>query len=61
MLEAKEQAQKEAQINFALGLFILFFGLVTIAAMFFSNTIIGRNTCLVAGLVLGTIGGGMCE
>ncbi len=60
MTEIHEDIQKAAQINFALGLFILFFGLVTIVAMFFSDTTIGRNTSLICGLVLSTIGGGMC-
>lgn len=55
-----EQIEKSAQINFALGFFILFFGIVTMIAMFFSGTHTGRNTNLVAGLVLFFIGSGMC-
>jgi len=50
---------KNAQINNALGLFILFFGIVVIVAMVFTETRIQRMTDLVAGLILSVIGGGM--
>ena len=50
---------KNAQINKALGLFILFFGIVVIVAMVFTNTRIQQMTDLVAGLILCAIGGGM--
>ena len=50
---------KNAQFNRALGVFILFFGIVVIVAMVFTNTRIQLITDLVAGLVLSVIGGGM--
>ncbi len=55
-----KNSTKAAQINFALGVFVLFFGLVTIVGMFFSTSEIGSRTSLVAGLVLSLIGAGMC-
>ncbi len=50
---------KTAQINNALGVFILFFGAVVIFAMLFADTFVQQMTDLVAGLVLCGIGGGM--
>ena len=50
---------KTAQINNALGVFILFFGTIVIIAMFFTNTFVQMMTDLAAGLVLCSIGGGM--
>lgn len=50
---------KTAQINNALGVFILFFGLVVIFAMLFTETFVQQMTDLAAGLVLCLIGGGM--
>ncbi len=60
-MEPKEKSEKlkNAQINRALGLFILFFGIVVIVAMVFTNTRIQLLTDLIAGLVLSAIGGGM--
>jgi len=60
-MEPKEKSEKlkNAQINRALGLFILFFGVVVIIAMVFTNTRIQLLTDLIAGLVLSSIGGGM--
>lgn len=55
----KLQKIKDSEINKALGLFILFFGLVIIGATFFTNTFIGQMTNLVAGIVLLLIGAGM--
>ncbi len=55
----KLQKIKDAEINKALGLFILFFGIVIIFATFFTTTFIGQMTNLVAGIVLSAIGGGM--
>jgi len=55
----KEGKLKNAQINRALGVFILFFGMVVIVAMVFTNTRIQLITDLIAGLVLSAIGGGM--
>lgn len=50
---------KTAQINRALGLFILFFGIIVIIAMVFTDTFVQMMTDLAAGLVLCLIGGGM--
>ena len=60
-MDTKEKTEKlkNAQINRALGVFILFFGLVVIFAMIFTNTRIQLLTDLIAGLVLSAIGGGM--
>jgi len=60
-MDTKEKSEKlkNAQINRALGIFILFFGLVVIVAMAFTDTRIQMITDLIAGLVLSAIGGGM--
>ena len=60
-MDTKEKSAKlkNAQINRALGVFILFFGLVVIVAMVFTETRVQMITDLIAGLVLCTIGGGM--
>ncbi len=55
----KKEKLKNAQINNALGVFILFFGIVVIVAMGFTDTRIQMITDLIAGLVLSAIGGGM--
>ena len=55
----KMQKVKNAEINKALGFFILFFGLVIIIATFFTTTFIGQVTNLAAGIVLSAIGAGM--
>jgi len=55
----KQGKLRAAQINNALGLFILFFGIVVISAMFFTDTFIGQMTNLVAGVLLSAIGLGM--
>lgn len=53
--EATQKAQM-AQINRALGIFLLFFSAVIIVAVFFTDTFVGKMTNLVAGLILGIIG-----
>lgn len=60
-MDTKEKSAKlkNAQINRALGVFILFFGLVVIFAMVFTDTRVQMITDLIAGLVLCAIGGGM--
>ena len=60
-MDTKEKSAKlkNAQINRALGVFILFFGLVVIVAMAFTDTRVQMITDLIAGLVLSAIGGGM--
>ena len=50
---------KAAQINNALGFFILSFGIIILFAMIFTETFIEHMTDMVAGLLLMTIGGGM--
>jgi Flp pilus assembly protein TadB len=54
----KEELQKAqmAQINKALAVFLLFFGAVIIAAVFFTETVVGKMTNLTAGIILGLIG-----
>ena len=54
----KEEAQKAqmAQINRALGVFLLFFGAVILAAVFFTESFVGKMTNLTAGLILVFIG-----
>jgi small neutral amino acid transporter SnatA (MarC family) len=57
-IENKEK-DKSARINRALGIFILYFGLIVIGAMYFTNTRIEMYTDLAAGLLLSFIGIGM--
>ena len=47
------------QINRALGAFLLFFALVVLVSIFFTDTGIGKLTNLGAGVVIGGIGGVM--
>jgi hypothetical protein len=49
----------DAQINMALGIFLVFFGLVVLASIFFTETGIGKLTNLGAGAVIGGIGAAM--
>ena len=58
-LSQKERELRQARINGALGIFLLFFGAVTLIAMAFTQTLVGRLTNLVAGAILGLIGGAM--
>jgi hypothetical protein len=46
----------DAQINNALGAFLVFFGVVVLVSIFFTDTGIGRLTNLGAGAVIGGIG-----
>ena len=57
----KEETQRAhsaqmAQINRALGVFLLFFGAVVIASLLFTETFVGKMTNLAAGLILAFIG-----
>jgi hypothetical protein len=54
----KEDIQKAqmAQINRALAVFLLFFSAVILVAVFFTDTLVGKMTNLIAGLILGLIG-----
>jgi len=53
------KALHDFQINKALGAFLLSFAAVVLAAIFFTDTGIGKLTNLGAGVVIGTIGGAM--
>jgi len=55
----KKNKIKSAQINNALGVFILGFGIVVLIGMFYSDNFLHEMTDMVAGLVLSGIGGGM--
>jgi putative Mn2+ efflux pump MntP len=55
----KAENIKSAKINNVLGLFILFFGVVILISIFFTETFIGQMTNLVAGIILALIGAGM--
>ena len=59
-MDIKERAKlKSMQINNALGLFILFFGVVVVIAIPFSDNTFDKITNLVAGVILVVIGLGM--
>jgi hypothetical protein len=49
----------DVQINMALGAFLVFFGLVVLVSIFFTDTGIGKLTNLGAGAVIGGIGAAM--
>ena len=50
---------KAAQINNALGVFIMVFGCIVLFAMIYTETFVEHMTDMVAGLILISIGGGM--
>ncbi|KAA3655771.1 MAG: hypothetical protein DWQ10_16915 [Calditrichaeota bacterium] len=58
-MEEHAEKIKNAQINNVLGLFVLFFGIVVLIAVVFTDTTIGKQTNTVAGLILSGIGVGM--
>ena len=59
-MDIKDKAKlKSMQINNALGLFILFFGVVVVIAIPFSDNFFDKMTNLVAGVILVIIGLGM--
>ncbi|MCJ7673986.1 MAG: hypothetical protein MUO33_02415 [Sedimentisphaerales bacterium] len=49
------QKLQQAQINRALGIFMLAFSLIVIISIFFTETFIGKMTNLVAGLIMASI------
>lgn len=49
------QKLQQAQINRALGIFMLAFSLIVIISIFFTETFIGKMTNLVAGLIMALI------
>jgi hypothetical protein len=56
MTEQNDQHIQMGKINRALGLFLLCFAGVILIAVFFTDTLIGKMTNLVAGLILVGIG-----
>jgi len=50
---------QDAQIHMALGVFLVFFGLVVLVSILFTQTGIGKLTNLGAGAVIGGIGAAM--
>jgi len=46
---------QDAQINRALGLFLLFFACVVLVSVFFTPTLVGKLTNLAAGAIIGLI------
>jgi len=49
----------DSQINKALGVFLVFFALVVLVSILFTDTGIGKLTNLGAGAIIGGIGGAM--
>jgi len=49
------QKLQQAQINRALGIFMLAFSLIVIISIFFTETFVGKMTNLVAGLIMALI------
>ncbi len=49
----------DIQINMSLGVFLVFFGVVVLVSIFFTDTGIGKLTNLGAGVVIGGIGAAM--
>lgn len=58
-IDPKQRRSQEARINNALGLFLLFFAVVILISIFFTRTLVGRLTNLVAAGLIGLIGGAM--
>jgi hypothetical protein len=56
MTEQNGEHIQIGKINKALGLFLLCFAGVVLIAVFFTDTLIGKMTNLVAGLILAGIG-----
>lgn len=57
--DATRQEHYEAQINRALGVFLLFFTAVILVSIFFTDTTIGKLTNLAAAAIIGLVGGVM--
>ena len=58
-LSENQKNYKSAQINNALGVFLLVFGVIVMVAVPFSDNFVDKMTNLVAGLIVAGIGGGM--
>ncbi|MBN2129049.1 MAG: hypothetical protein JW741_06105 [Sedimentisphaerales bacterium] len=52
-----QQELQEAQINRALGVFLLFFAAIVCVSIFFTDTTVGKLTNLAAGGIIGLVGG----
>lgn len=57
--DKRQAGMQEAQINRALGVFMLFFAAIILVSIFFTDTTIGKLTNLGAGGIIGLIGGVM--
>jgi hypothetical protein len=55
--EASRRELQEAQINRALGVFLLFFAAIVCVSIFFTDTTVGKLTNLAAGGIIGSVGG----
>jgi len=55
--DESQQKLQTAQINRALGVFLLFFAAIIGMSIFFTNTTVGKLTNLAAGGIIGLIGG----
>ena len=55
--DGPQQELQEAQINRALGVFLLFFTGIILVSIFFTDTTIGKLTNLAAGGIIGLVGG----
>ena len=56
---APQRELQEAQINRALGVFLLFFTAIILVSIFFTDTTIGKLTNLAAAAIIGLVGGVM--
>ena len=57
--DTQQTGMQEAQINRALGVFMLCFAVIILVAICFTETTIGKLTNLGAGGIIGLIGGVM--
>jgi len=56
MKQNDDQKNSASQINRALGLFLLCFGVIVLFALFYTETFAGKMTNLAAGLIFVAIG-----
>jgi len=57
--EASRRELQEAQINRALGVFLLFFAAIVCVSILFTDTTVGKLTNLAAGGIIGLVGGAL--
>lgn len=55
--DESRQKLQAAQINRALGVFLLFFAAIIGVSIFFTNTTVGKLMNLAAGTIIGLVGG----